>query len=216
MPIKKVVDCNHEMLLKFLNSIDIKDLYKYDTKSACLDLLKSKRIEIIDTKKLFNVKTPVLTKPVFHINEKSSTVLNTHKDSKFDKLISTRNSEETNIQFHKQNDFDRCYDDNDNTIPIIPPHTSGLRKYIPISSLNDMAVSNQLIVGDLDVYHDIYYGPSRRRLQHEIDHIYNLLNNNQSNSGDTNYVESNVEYTPSIQLIDQINDEANRDKFNKK
>lgn len=82
------------------------------------------------------------------------------------------------------------------------------RRYKPVSSANDSLVSNQLVLGSLDVYHDITYGPYKLNIGNKVYKLENAINQLVAHT-EIQTPDSNV-YTPIINFT-HVSDYANVD-----
>ena len=91
--------------------------------------------------------------------------------------------------------------------PVADINALQYRRYKPVSSANDSLVSNQLVLGSLDVYHQITAGPFKINVMDKIYEHETRLNELKAH---TELIKGNVSYTPIINLSN-VNDSANID-----
>jgi hypothetical protein len=80
------------------------------------------------------------------------------------------------------------------------------RKYIPVSSANDSLVSNQLVLGSLDVYHNITYGPYKMNMGNKVYELEYEINQLKAHT-EIQTIDPNL-YTPVVNFTN-VSDSAN-------
>lgn len=202
MTMKKIEDCNLA-ILQFKLQLEGYDFSK-EKKYECIKQLKKLKVLLINTdviaKKMKNTSKKNEGKPPQLMQSSTYAGTCTNKDN----FVHHSKSYSGEVHNHNKREIigEKCAN-----IDIGENEEIKKRQYIPVSSANDSLVSNQLVLGSLDVYHDIFFGKYKLRLEDELQKLKVLIN-------DTKYIDTEIPmYIPDVSFF-SLNEDANIDYGN--
>lgn len=196
---KRIEACNVNILVSKLQSLGYQNI---NNKHDCILKLKELKINQINTNLFKAAKTNNSNSNQINLTSNKTYVGKPHVDDNTN--LVERKKQYTGSVKTNENDIMSM-----RSCSNIENEQNNLqkRRYIPVSSANDSLVSNQLVLGSLDVYHDIFYGPYKTKLEDALNVLDKRIN-------DTKYIDINVPtYIPEITYAN-ISDEANIDYGN--
>lgn len=185
----KLKDANYEELK---SAVIKKGGTQYETKTSCIEYLKSKQISVVESNK-------------------------DKKINKKHKILNFNQNKSVNTKEHVQHTFNKVHCDDQTPPP--PQYDPGnlelAYRKIPQKHTQDGVYGKLLVTHFLDVYHDIFYGPNKIKLSDQISYIETYLSNLQFSpyNGDVStntFVDSIAPYTPTVTFLSS-DDQANID-----
>lgn len=161
MPMRRIEDCNLNILRNRVGQITNNPVLL--DKGECIQYLRNNGITVIHVNNEIN-----------HINSE------TFGTTQFRNYSGDINLENDMTVINSSPSY--TGEQTRNTVQIernLPSYaTVNNRQYSPIPSTNDAIFSNMMIVGTLDVYHEIRYGPLGTNLATQIENLTNTLGGN--------------------------------------